>query len=280
MRPVQQYSLSDFQRRTPFNAQHLAFGRGMEWYRRADYSSIAIVSEGRGRILIPGPSGTPHVESFEPGSLVFLRPWDVTALPPGFMVSYVAFSTEIWRSFSGLAGLDSLDRAPVTPQVRIGAGDDELLRVFERIISRSQEEPTMLDLIEFWMAVVPRLLPASASHDTASDVPDWLTTALAAMRQERHLPAGVPRLAELAHVSAGHLAATTRRHYGRTPIALVMEIRLEHASHLLRTTSAPIAEIAGRCGFRSAAHFSNRFSARFGLSPRHYRSRLSATPFG
>ncbi|MFN0301139.1 MAG: helix-turn-helix domain-containing protein [Burkholderiales bacterium] len=46
---------------------------------------------------------------------------------------------------------------------------------------------------------------------------------------------------------------------------------LERAALLLRRDTAPLAEIARACGFRSASHFFVRFNACFGVPPSHYR---------
>jgi AraC family transcriptional regulator len=41
---------------------------------------------------------------------------------------------------------------------------------------------------------------------------------------------------------------------------------------LLRYSSASLLQVALRCGFSSAAHFSNRFRQQTGISPSQYRS--------
>lgn len=49
------------------------------------------------------------------------------------------------------------------------------------------------------------------------------------------------------------------------------EIRLQHASRLLRDSSIPITDILYRVGYRNTSHFNRQFKANFGLSPRAYR---------
>jgi transcriptional regulator GlxA family with amidase domain len=44
-------------------------------------------------------------------------------------------------------------------------------------------------------------------------------------------------------------------------------MRLERGAELLKDTGASVAAIAHRVGFRSTAHFSNRFTAHFGHRP-------------
>lgn len=77
-------------------------------------------------------------------------------------------------------------------------------------------------------------------------------------------------LAALAHLSVDHFVRAFRAATGSTPHRFALERRLERAAAMLKGP-ATIAQIARDCGFRSPAHFSVRFHARFGLSPSQYR---------
>ena len=54
---------------------------------------------------------------------------------------------------------------------------------------------------------------------------------------------------------------------GQTPSEFIKTLRLEHAYHLLSTTSLPVNIIAGKCGFTSSSYFAKCFKARFGVLP-------------
>jgi AraC family transcriptional regulator len=78
-------------------------------------------------------------------------------------------------------------------------------------------------------------------------------------------------LSLLARVSPDHFLRAFRAATGKTPHRFVLDRRLERAAALLRAEGAAIAEVARACGFRSAAHFSVKFHARFGVTPSQYR---------
>jgi len=64
------------------------------------------------------------------------------------------------------------------------------------------------------------------------------------------------------------------RDEGVTPSEWIWRRRLEIARHDIanpRRADASLSQIAFECGFSDAAHFSRRFKATFGLSPRDYR---------
>lgn len=68
------------------------------------------------------------------------------------------------------------------------------------------------------------------------------------------------------------------RFYGRfkeltgvTPHDFLIRLRLQHASHRLRTTDEPVVRIALDCGFGSSSYFNNRFKTFYGITPRQFR---------
>lgn len=54
---------------------------------------------------------------------------------------------------------------------------------------------------------------------------------------------------------------------------LVYYHRLKKAAELLRQTDEPISQVGFLLCFRNAGHFSRRFSAQFGITPREYRKK-------
>ena len=60
---------------------------------------------------------------------------------------------------------------------------------------------------------------------------------------------------------------------GQTPTGYIRKIRLDHAEHLLKTSSKTVQEIMYACGFVSKTYFYREFSKRFGMTPGEYRRR-------
>ena len=81
------------------------------------------------------------------------------------------------------------------------------------------------------------------------------------------------QLAAEAGVSKRQLERLFRRWLQTSPTRYYMELRLNLARTLLSQTSVPVTDIALRCGFTSPGHFSERFRATVGVSPRTFRSR-------
>jgi AraC-like DNA-binding protein len=274
---TQPIRLADTAASEPFFANSTIIQRGGR-HRRQDYLDIIAVAAGEGA-HITYDGNHPHPRRLTRGTMALYRPGDevvFTGRPPGGMeILYVSFLASDWQNFAGIVGIDPTwitSREPVVTTV--DPDDPGFLAPFNRALQRFNDAPTAFDLVRFWLDVVPALLPRGNQAREASGAPDWIVDAVETMRgSEPDLRAGLPRLLELARVSATHLAATTRRYYERTPTDVVTDLRLRHAAFLLSTSPDSIGEIAHRCGFADAAYFSNQFRRRHLISPREYRSR-------
>jgi transcriptional regulator GlxA family with amidase domain len=74
-------------------------------------------------------------------------------------------------------------------------------------------------------------------------------------------------LAQHVGISRRQLERLFRRYLDTVPSRHYLQIRLERARDLVRTSGAPITEVALQCGFSSGAHFSTSYRNFFGLTP-------------
>ncbi len=102
--------------------------------------------------------------------------------------------------------------------------------------------------------------------------------AVAALRPlERH---SVASLARAVGLSPSHLAALVRKDLGVSIMRHLRQRRLERARELLVGTDWPVARVAVAAGFPDPFHFSARFHAEIGCSPRDYRRSLRGASSG
>lgn len=81
----------------------------------------------------------------------------------------------------------------------------------------------------------------------------------------------LPELAQRAGMGVTALRAAFRTATNRNPHQYLRERQVEHAAHLLVSSTRTIQEIAHTLGFDDPYHFSRIFRQITGLSPRHYR---------
>ncbi|MGV9347378.1 helix-turn-helix domain-containing protein [Streptomyces spiralis] len=94
---------------------------------------------------------------------------------------------------------------------------------------------------------------------------------LAAVRElmEERLaePLPIADLAASASLSGSQFTRQFRASTGQSPHQFLLRLRLERACRLLRTGSAPIAEVAVACGFSHQEHLTRVMRARLGTTP-------------
>ena len=77
-------------------------------------------------------------------------------------------------------------------------------------------------------------------------------------------------------ISANHLTAVFKRHYGLSPLGYLNQKRCEHAKKLLAETDQPIIDVASEIGFDSLSAFYAFFKRRTGTTPKNYRIGLKS----
>ena len=86
-------------------------------------------------------------------------------------------------------------------------------------------------------------------------------------------PITVDDLAEMAGMSRRSFIRAFQAATGEAPIAYLIQLRINRASHLLARTRDPVTEIALRSGFSDSNYFTRQFRRRMGMSPREFRQR-------
>lgn len=81
-----------------------------------------------------------------------------------------------------------------------------------------------------------------------------------------------PLLANEVHLSVSRFQHLYQSFFGSTLTQDLIQSRIEHAQYLLRSSSAPISEIAVSCGYNSTEHFLRQFKKYMGVTPGKYRN--------
>ena len=78
-------------------------------------------------------------------------------------------------------------------------------------------------------------------------------------------------LAEIYGYSAQTLIVNFKKHYGKTPMKYITDLRISKAKELLLNTTASVAQVAEMCGYVNVYYFSNTFKKETGISPLKFR---------
>jgi AraC family transcriptional regulator, L-arginine-responsive activator len=98
-----------------------------------------------------------------------------------------------------------------------------------------------------------------------------LNDALLLMEANSEEPLATDEIAALVGISRRQLERLFRQYLGAMPAKYYLNLRLSKARTQLQRTSQSVVQISLACGFSSAAHFSNAYRERFGVTPREDR---------
>ena len=88
----------------------------------------------------------------------------------------------------------------------------------------------------------------------------------------------VGELASKVALSRSAFSVRFRELAGESPLRYITRTRLAHAAALLRSTDAPIAQIAARAGYGTEFSFGKAFKRTYGIAPGAYRVRPDLPP--
>lgn len=101
-----------------------------------------------------------------------------------------------------------------------------------------------------------------------------LQQALTAMLQHPEKNWGMEELAKQANMSRANFIRLFKEKTGMLAGKFLIQLRLQKAAHLLKTTHKSVQQIAAEVGYQSEAHFSRVFKENFEMSPSLYRHHM------
>jgi len=74
------------------------------------------------------------------------------------------------------------------------------------------------------------------------------------------------------HLEKSYLIRLFKSETGKTPIEILIEMRLEKASDLIATTELSVNKVASECGYNTVSFFISEYKKRYGMTPQIHRS--------
>ena len=79
-------------------------------------------------------------------------------------------------------------------------------------------------------------------------------------------------IASLVHLNKNYLARQFKKAFGISPIAYLINIRMEYAGKLLSETNLPVKTVALKCGYKDPSFFNSYFKKTYSVTPAEYRN--------
>lgn len=94
------------------------------------------------------------------------------------------------------------------------------------------------------------------------------------MKTPNVLQYGIPALVKEVNYSHGHLCRLIKQSLNRKLLDILIEMRMEQAAIMLKTTNTALVDIAASVGYESLSHFISVFEKFYSISPYKYRKRF------
>lgn len=202
------------------------------------------------RTLLIRPPGEAHSEDFCYGDAACLS----IELPPSWIDGPAAATASLARSVQ----LRGMGIARITAKLR-----------------REMQHADTASALAIEAAVLDALVESMRSGHGAAEKPRelaWLARVVEILHARFTEPLLLSQVAAEAGIHPVHLARTFRRRYGTSVGEYLRNLRIEHARQALRTSDAPLAQIAAQAGFADQSHFSNAFKRATGRTPGEFRA--------
>ena len=108
------------------------------------------------------------------------------------------------------------------------------------------------------------------------NAPQPLLSANEKFQQPQYISGGVKTLSDLSGYSRMHLCRLIEKHYKKTPVSFILDIRMKLAAEYLLNTTYSVEKIASSVGFLSISHFYAAFKNYYGCTPKQYRQTKSS----
>ena len=148
------------------------------------------------------------------------------------------------------------------------------LTELHRELSEPAPDPVILkNLLQNWLREFRR---AAAGESKTQRIPRAYRELRQFIEEQYDQPLSLAELARKLHVSRCHLSREFQRHFGVAPIQFLLQIRMQHAAHLLRERNFNVTEVARAVGYDDVFHFSKLFKKHHGVCPRALRQPRSS----
>jgi len=124
-----------------------------------------------------------------------------------------------------------------------------------------------------WRYLLRELRELAGVGESSSIESQKLDRLWEAVSQKPELPWTLPEMAAKMNMSVSSFLRFVRRIYDRTPLDIVVHIRMRKAAQLLLETELPVMTVAAQVGYKSTSCFVTVFRRNFNLTPLRYRKR-------
>ncbi len=203
-------------------------------------------------------------------------------IPAGTDAEYVADEQDPWcyfwigyngiraEEYSTMAGLSAEEPVGQCEEIdRIHEMVDEILHAPQPLASNELHRAAVL--MEIFSILIREKEKMKEPGSASVEEPDFVRMAIRYISQNYDKNIRIHDLASQLGVSRSYLSSCFRKSVGCSPQTFILNLRMERAGSLLRTTTLPVNIISAAVGYQDQLAFSKIFKQFYGVSPRDFR---------
>lgn len=160
--------------------------------------------------------------------------------------------------------------------LNVGTNNAFLTYVETVISSLNFRETGLEEFVEMVTFYVINRLRHYREEQVIDDVPQWLKSTVEKMHdKEQFSESALENMVTLSAKSQEYLTRATQRYYGKTPMQIINEIRINFAKKQLEMTNYSVTDIAFEAGYSSPSLFIKTFKKLTSFTPKSYRKKLT-----
>lgn len=198
------------------------------------------------------------------GKVYNLEPGDVLYMPQGLDYSHQYTDTDLLLFHFVTAQNDP------EPEIYKLCHKEEICRGFQKAVEIWEEKPP--GYMGKCIGIFYKILGILAENEVESSLPAHFIQAVSLLQEQyRQSDLRIDNLCSQAAISQTVFRQLFHRHYGKTPVEYVTELRLEYARNLIAGGSS-VETAALESGFSDGKYFSRVVKRYFGCTPRQLRN--------
>ncbi len=220
-----------------------------------------------GNLLISVDNGEPFL--VEPGTF-FLLPSGVSNL---LRTGPAGYCNKLSFSFSGPFMTSFMANSAMMPPHPVKLDNVEEVSQLVSQIAELLKKNNPKDAPKIAGMTLQLLLTLECA--AAHPLPRPLCDAVCILESQIRHPYKISALEQELNLSKPQLLKLFRNHFKMTPKQFFRKRKMEHAAHLLKTTTLTVKAVSSEVGYPDQLSFSHEFKKHFGFSPLEYRKNFS-----
>jgi AraC-like DNA-binding protein len=205
-------------------------------------------------------------------SWLIINPWKFTKNRDLYLGAWSVFSRNEERQIGRIMAETGINHLTSFSGIEIF-----IEQIYEELLHRHLGHRSRVEILigEVILTVVREIQKRALQRDCQRPSLDEIRieSLIQKIRNNPEINWTLPALAGAAKLSIPTLKRTCSRYFGRSPYAMVQEIRMEYSIRRIKKQD-PLIEIAFDAGFSSQQHFNGFFKKWTGYSPKQYQRKF------